>query len=148
MDKIDKRLIKELSENARVTISELSSKVSLSMPAVSERIRRLESDGYIGAFTVKLGEKYETAYPINMQSMVKLNKNEDEEEFQKFLDSNRYVTWYGNTAGHFDYVLHIMARDIKHVNELLGKINSFPAVVDMESDLILKQKRKNVANYL
>ena len=37
MDDIDKKILKRLQENARVTISVLSSEISLSMPAISER---------------------------------------------------------------------------------------------------------------
>ena len=54
LDKIDKALLKLLQENGRATISSLSSAVSLSMPAVSERVKRLEASGVIQKFTTLL----------------------------------------------------------------------------------------------
>ena len=54
MDNIDKQLIRLLQENARSTISVLSNKVGLSMPAVSERVKRLEQNGIIKQFTALL----------------------------------------------------------------------------------------------
>ncbi|MBQ5821812.1 MAG: AsnC family transcriptional regulator, partial [Selenomonadaceae bacterium] len=54
LDTIDKALLKLLQENGRATISSLSSAVSLSMPAVSERVKRLEASGVIQKFTTLL----------------------------------------------------------------------------------------------
>ena len=41
MDDTDKRILKKLQQNARVTLSELAEIVSLSVPAVSERLKKL-----------------------------------------------------------------------------------------------------------
>ena len=54
LDKIDKELLRLLQANGRATISSLSEAVSLSMPAVSERVKRLESSGVIQKFTAML----------------------------------------------------------------------------------------------
>ena len=54
LDKIDKALLKLLQENGRATISSLSNAVSLSMPAISERVKRLEASGVIQKFTTLL----------------------------------------------------------------------------------------------
>ncbi|ORT98777.1 transcriptional regulator [Anaerovibrio sp. JC8] len=148
MDDIDKALYKELCMNARTTISALSAKVALSMPAVSERVRRLENEGYIGGFTVTPGEKFNEAYPVAMQSMVKLKKADQWDSFQEYLDRQNFVTWYGTTTGHFDYVIHIVAKDTNHVQHILRDINSLPSVLDMESSLLLNQKNKYFANLL
>lgn len=47
MDKIDKIIINMLQENARATISDISGKVSMTLPAVSDRIKKLEASGII-----------------------------------------------------------------------------------------------------
>ena len=54
MDDIDKKILKRLQENARVTISVLSSEISLSMPAISERLKKLEASGVIKQYTAIL----------------------------------------------------------------------------------------------
>ena len=41
MDATDRRILKRLQENSRVTVSVLSQEISLSMPAISERLKRL-----------------------------------------------------------------------------------------------------------
>lgn len=54
MDDVDKEIIALLRQNARMTIKEIAAKVMLTSPAVSERIRRLEKNGVISGYTVKL----------------------------------------------------------------------------------------------
>lgn len=54
LDEIDAEILAALIENARITIAELSRRIGLSSPSVSERIRRLEESGVIGGYTVKV----------------------------------------------------------------------------------------------
>ena len=48
LDATDLRLIKELRDDARVSLAELGRRVGLSAPAVGERLSRLERDGTVG----------------------------------------------------------------------------------------------------
>ena len=50
MDAVDRRLLAELQQDARLSYNELSRRVSLSPPAVAERVRRLEADGVISGY--------------------------------------------------------------------------------------------------
>ncbi|MDH6131868.1 Lrp/AsnC family leucine-responsive transcriptional regulator [Kitasatospora sp. MAA4] len=50
MDAVDRRLLAELQQDARLSYNELSRRVSLSSPAVAERVRRLEADGVISGY--------------------------------------------------------------------------------------------------
>ena len=43
MDDIDKKILKLLSANARATLSELAGEIALSLPAISERLKKLEA---------------------------------------------------------------------------------------------------------
>ena len=47
LDKTDLEILRTLQENARLTTKELASRVSLSPTPVFERLKRLESKGYI-----------------------------------------------------------------------------------------------------
>ena len=54
LDAIDWHILKELQENARVSFAELGRIVSLSRPAVAERMRRLEEMGVISGYRAEL----------------------------------------------------------------------------------------------
>ena len=51
-DKLDERIVGELTRNARITHAELAGRVHLSRNAVRQRIRRLERDGIIQGYTI------------------------------------------------------------------------------------------------
>ena len=54
MDTIDRQIVEALVADARISLKNLSTRVKLSSPSVSERLRRLEERGVIRAFTVEL----------------------------------------------------------------------------------------------
>lgn len=54
MDEKDRLIIGNLREDARMPVSELAKRVGLSGPSTSERMRRLESNGFIAGYTVDL----------------------------------------------------------------------------------------------
>ena len=54
MDKIDKELLRLLTENARKPLNQLAQKVFLSSPAVASRIEKLEREGVIQGYTAKV----------------------------------------------------------------------------------------------
>lgn len=54
MDKVDKKLVAMLSENARTPLKVLAQAVSLSSPAVSARIERLEQRGIITGYSARV----------------------------------------------------------------------------------------------
>ena len=47
LDRVDLQILRTLQENARLTTKELAARVSLSSTPVFERLKRLESGGYI-----------------------------------------------------------------------------------------------------
>ena len=51
MDDLDHKIVQLLSENARMPVKDIAQKVSLTSPAVSSRIHRLEQEGIIGGYT-------------------------------------------------------------------------------------------------
>ena len=53
-DSIDHCILKLLQENARLSMTELAERVGLSATPVTERVRRLERDGYISGYHARL----------------------------------------------------------------------------------------------
>lgn len=69
IDEKDRLIIKLLSDNARMPVSDLARQVGLSGPSTSERIRRLENNGIISHFTVEL-DLAALGYPL--QAIVRI----------------------------------------------------------------------------
>ena len=54
LDKTDMRILDELSKNSRLTMKELGEKVHLTGPAVSARVAKLEDQGVIEGYSIKV----------------------------------------------------------------------------------------------
>src|SRR6202162_2016603 len=54
IDTVNIRILEELQQDPRVTMSELGRRVGMSSPAVTERVRRLEENGVIRGYRVEL----------------------------------------------------------------------------------------------
>ena len=54
MDDLDRKILTLLAKNARMPVKEIAEQVSLTSPAVSSRIHKLETDGIISGYTVTL----------------------------------------------------------------------------------------------
>ena len=63
LDEIDRRLLEELGSDGRLTMAELGRRISLSPPAVAERVQRLERTGVITGYHAAIDPKA-IGYPI------------------------------------------------------------------------------------
>jgi Lrp/AsnC family leucine-responsive transcriptional regulator len=63
LDEIDRRLLEELRADGRLTMAELGRRISLSPPAVAERVQRLERTGVITGYQAVVDPKA-IGYPI------------------------------------------------------------------------------------
>ena len=67
MDDLDRKILSLLAKNARMPVKEIAEQVSLTSPAVSSRIHKLETDGIISGYTVTLNRPAEIilSTPVN-----------------------------------------------------------------------------------
>lgn len=65
LDPQDERILAELTANAKIAHAELGTKVNLSRNAVRQRIERMERDGVIHGYTVRVGEGLKPSAPIS-----------------------------------------------------------------------------------
>ena len=131
MDEIDCKILAALKENGRATSSEISKKVSLSVPAVAERIRKLEQSHVIEQYTVKLNQKA-LGYNLMAFILVNIDVPENVESFRSQIIQGPNVLECHHIAGPNDYLLKVLVADtdelehfISHVlKEINGVINS------------------------
>ena len=62
MDDLDRKILTLLAKNARIPVKEIAEQVSLTSPAVSSRIHKLETDGIISGYTVTLNRPADRMY--------------------------------------------------------------------------------------
>lgn len=130
-DKYDKLILKELDENARKSLSELSKKVGLSRDAIRNRINKMVKAKVISAF-MPIYNPPNMGFPIINYVFISLyNPSEEKEkEFLKFLKNNKYVTYVASLIGKWDYIIDIMAENQGQFDKIMKSIRQkFPDMI-------------------
>lgn len=121
MDEIDSRILDALKENGRATASEISKKVSLSIPAVTERIRKLEQSGIIQQYTVRLNQKAQ-GYSLMAFILVNLDCSEHTDQFRAQIVRERNVLECHHIAGPNDYLLKVLVADTDELEHFISHV--------------------------
>lgn len=144
MDRIDEQILQLLKENSRMTSSEISKQVHLSVPAVSERIRKLEETGVIDQFTVRINREHRGLHLIAF-IMVQLEKTEHIAGFRKQILETDHVLECHHLAGSYDYLLKVAVKGTAELESLISdtlkqiegviKTNAMIALSTMKEEL-------------
>ena len=119
MDKIDTRIIQELSENADITATELSKKLHFSVPAVNKRIRAMKKEGIIKNFTIVTDNK-KVGKPIIAFIMIVLKSVEHAEAFFNYVESDSDILECYAVTGEYDCLLKVCATSVEDLDKKLS----------------------------
>lgn len=120
LDHIDKKILKYLQEDGRITNVELADKVGITAPPCLRRVRALEEAGFIVGYHADLN-KEELGFGITVFVMVGLDSQSDSDlqSFNARVSDWPLVREAYMINGEFDYVLKIVARDLAEFQEFL-----------------------------
>lgn len=136
MDELNRQILGFLTENGRMTASDIAQRVNLSVPAVGERIRKLESQGFIRGYTALLDpDKMDRHLTAIM--MVGMERPRYNEGFVKQIMSERDVLECHYLTGDFDYALKIVTCDTQSLEQLLNRLKSVPGVQKTRTTVVL-----------
>lgn len=136
MDDIDKKILTRLTENARMTLAELNEDIALSLPAISERVKKLEQSGVIKQYTAildpaKLNKHLMALMFLRFDSPRNGDKFADKVREEPEIKECYYIT------GDFDYSLKILTADTATLEKLLTRIKNADGVVKTQTIVIL-----------
>lgn len=141
LDAADRRILKELQANARLTNQELSEKVGLSPSPCLRRLRRLESEGVITGYTATVDEEM-LGLPVAVFMSVKLERQIDSAlvAFEKEVSKYPEVVDCWLMTGDNDYLLRILAPGLREYEAFLtGVFTKIPGVASIQSSVSLRR---------
>lgn len=148
LDRIDRKILTILQKNARITNKELASQLGLSPPPTLERVKKLESTGYITGYAALLDPEKIDLGTVMMVSVSLHHHSQDViDDFYRAVDSLEEVLECYHVTGDDDFMLKVVCKDIneyeRFVREKLSKLNSLGKI---KSSVVLSTL-KNAIEY-
>jgi len=138
VDDIDHRVIGCLLRDGRATYAEIGAEVGLSSPAAKRRVDRLRASGAIRGFTVvvdpsALGWTTEAYVEVYCQGTV------SPQDLRRSLERVPEVVGACTVSGAADALLHMLAVDIRHLEQAMERVRDEPNVDHTESVIVLSR---------
>jgi len=127
MDQKDKEILNILQNNGRMTASDLSDKIDLSIPTVTDRIRKLSEYGYLQEFRAIAGAK-KVGYDVTAYILLDMSSASDYDDVMERSKENNEVLECHSITGEGSHILKIRTRNTSSLELLLRDIQSWPGV--------------------
>lgn len=150
LDELDLSILKRLQENGKITNLQLSKDIGLSPAPTLERVKKLETNGFIHSYHALVDEsKLDLGISAFMQiSLIRQRDNAISNFIEQIAKIEEVMECY-NVTGQADYLLKIVVKDITAFDALVKeKLTSIPEIRNMHSMIIIsKDKYSTVLPY-
>lgn len=150
IDDIDKRLLRLLQQDAKLTTKELAAQLNLTLSPVYERIRRLENLGYIRQYVAVLdksllGQHIMAFCQVSMRYHDKAFINKFEEEIQKLTEVQECY----HMAGQVDFLLKIHVGSLNEYHDFVkNKLSQIENIGVLNSTFVLKEIKHDLGYHI
>lgn len=123
LDRIDRKILKVLQREGRITTTDLADKVGLSTNATSERFKRLVKDGLITSFSATLSpQKIGRGLLVFVE--IKLDRTSPEifDAFRRAVERAEDILECHMVAGGFDYLIKSRVSDMDAYRRFLSDV--------------------------
>ena len=140
LDRTDKALLSALQGNARLTVAELSERVSLTTSPCWRRVKMLEDSGLIIGYQAIISPK-ELGYGVTafVSLMMASHSRETARSFEQRLLEIPEIVACHNISGRYDFLLEVVAKDLESFGEFTREVlQTLPAVKEIYSSFSFK----------
>lgn len=139
LDQTDKKLLDLLQRNSKRTNKELSNKLSLSVTAVYERIRKLERGGVISRYVALVNpEEIEKSFMAFCQIKLVQHTKTYVTQFEEQVAGLSEVVECYHISGEYDYILKVLVKDMQAYREfMLNKLTALEHIGSTQSTFVI-----------
>ena len=148
LDRLDKRILREIQRDGAITNLELAERIGLSPSPCARRVKQLEDAGIIlDRVTLldpkKLDLKLTALIQISMDRHTPDRFEKFEEQIRSYAEVTECLLITGQSA---DYQLKVVVPDMEYYQEfLLNKITRIEGVTDVHSSFMLREVQNTTA---
>lgn len=142
-DAIDVLILENLQKNARIKRNELAEITGLTIPSVSDRLKKLETGGYILQYTVVLDPKLFGLY-ITAFITVSLDSSKYYQGFIEKASKSDEILECHSITGQGSHIIKVRSKDTPSLEKMLAKIQSWPGVSGTLTNIVLSSPKETM----
>ena len=135
MDELDRQLIARLRGNARMTIAALAKQLQVARGTVQNRLARLEHDGTIVGYTVRLGTQLNEPRITALMTIAVEGNRAD--AVLRSMRGDPAIQTLHTTNGRWDIIAELHADSLEAFDRVLGRIRKVEGIASTETSLLL-----------
>ena len=136
LDQIDRNILIMLQNDGRSSASHIASEISMSVPAVTDRIKKLQESGVIMGFTTKLNHR-KVGLDVSAFITVISESSSHYSDVVRETNNTQEIIQCFTTTGNGSHVLLALTENTHSLEKLLRTIQSWPGVMRTETQIIL-----------
>lgn len=141
LDDIDISILDILQKAGRTRRSDLAEKVSLSIPAVSERLRKLEENGIITGYYAKLNHRL-LGKDITAFIFVTVDSSKHFQSFVERANDLDEILECHAITGDGTHLIKVRSQNTETLEKLLSKLQSWSGVIKTNTSVVLSSSKE------
>jgi len=140
-DDIDRKLLKELQQDARMSFAELGRRIGLTTPAVIERVRKLEDAGIITGYRAEI-DTARIGLPITAFIRMSITGVDYSHIIEVAQESKEVLECHRGTGGD-SFIMKVAVSSVEHLQEMIDRLTPY-GITTTTIVLSSPVKRRNI----
>ena len=143
LDEIDIKILRYLQKDGRETASKIAKKLNLTVPTITERIKKLQESSVINGFQAIIDPKSVSLDVSAVITVISSSSNNYQRVIDNAVECPEIIQCF-STTGMGSLLLWVSTKNSQSLEELLRKIQSWPGVVRTETQIILSSYKDGI----
>jgi Lrp/AsnC family transcriptional regulator, leucine-responsive regulatory protein len=144
LDELDLKILRTLQQNGRTKRNELADHVQLSVPSVSERLKKLEDNKIIEGYYTKVNRQT-FGYDILAFILVMMDSSKHYKDLIKNVDKHPSILECHSVLGEGSHLLKVLVKNTEALEKLLSEIQTWPGVTGTKTTYVLSTIKETTA---
>ncbi|NUN08199.1 MAG: Lrp/AsnC family transcriptional regulator [Ignavibacteriaceae bacterium] len=142
LDNLDLVILNKVQENGRITRSELAELVGMSVPAISERLHRLEEKEVITGYYARV-DRHRFGFDIMAFIMVSSESSKHYKSLIQNAEKNANILECHAILGEGSHLIKAIVKNTQSLERLLAEIQTWPGVKSTHTYFVLSSAKES-----
>jgi Lrp/AsnC family leucine-responsive transcriptional regulator len=144
LDDLDIKILRALQKNGRTKRNELAEQVGLSVPSVSERLKKLEDNKIVEGYYTKINRQA-FGYDILAFIFIVMDSSRHYKDLIKHVEKHPHILECYSVLGEGSHLLKVAVRNTESLEKLLSEIQTWLGVTSTKTTYVLSTIKETTA---